>query len=122
MTMLMTTKSTPATIDEYLALAPENVRPILARIRQVVAEAVPSATECISYKMPAFRLNKTFLYFAAFKGHVGLYPPVSGSPTLQRKLARYRGEKGNLRFPLNEPMPYELIGEVAKALAREFQP
>ncbi|HYP69222.1 MAG TPA: DUF1801 domain-containing protein [Thiobacillaceae bacterium] len=119
--MLIRAKSAPVTIDEYLVLAPEGVRPILARIRQVVAEAVPSATECISHKMPAFRLTKIFLYFTSFKEQVGLYPPVSGRPALERKVARYGGEKGNLRFPLKEPMPYELIGEVAKALARKGQ-
>lgn len=109
-----------ASVDAYIAAAPEHVQPVLARIRQVVREAVPDATECISYQMPALRRKKVCFYFAAFRQHIGVYPPVKGSATLQKRLARYRGPKGNLQFPLDEPIPYVLIGQVARALAREY--
>ncbi|MEZ5417042.1 MAG: DUF1801 domain-containing protein [Vicinamibacterales bacterium] len=109
-----------ASVDAYIAAAPAGVQPILARIRRVAREAVPDATECISYQMPALRRTKVCFYFAAFKKHIGVFPPVKGSATLQKRLARYRGPKGNLQFPLDEPMPYALIGQVARTLAREY--
>lgn len=110
----------PASVDAYIAAAPVDVQPILARIRRVAREAVPDGTECISYQMPALRRTKVCFYFAAFKKHIGVFPPVKGSATLQKRLARYRGPKGNLQFPLDEPIPYALIGQVARALAREY--
>lgn len=111
--------STPGTIDDYIAAAPPAVQPILRRIRREVRAVVPDATECISYQMPALRATRVFFYFAAFKKHIGVFPPVKGSATLQKRLARYRGPKGNLQFPLDAPMPYALIAQVARALAKE---
>lgn len=72
----------------------------------------------MSYQIPAFRFDKPFIYFAAFKRHVGIYPPVEAEGPLSRELLPYRGEKGNLKFPLRKPMPYPLIKRVASALAR----
>lgn len=109
----------PDPIGDYIAAAAPVAQPILTRIRAAVCEAVPDASECISYQMPALRVRKVFFYFAAFKKHVGIYPPVKGSATLQARLAKYRGPKGNLQFPLDEPMPYALIAQVAKTLARD---
>lgn len=109
----------PTSIDDYIAAAGPEAQSILRRIRSAVRQAVPAATECISYQMPALRTTGVVFYFAAFKKHIGIYPPVKGSATLQKRLARYRGPKGNLQFPLDEPMPYALIAQVAKALARE---
>jgi uncharacterized protein YdhG (YjbR/CyaY superfamily) len=107
-------------IDAYIASASPEVRDILERIRQVVRVAVPAATETISYQMPAFKLDRVFLYFAAFKKHIGIYPPVKGDRELQNELLPYRGGKGNLRFPLREAIPYELIGRVASALSQDY--
>jgi uncharacterized protein YdhG (YjbR/CyaY superfamily) len=107
------------TIDAYLASLPPDSRFIIAEIRQIVKARVPAAVETISYKLPAFKLDRVFIYFAAFKAHIGIYPPVKGDSKLQKALLPYRGEKGNLRFPMNEPIPYDLIGEVAVALSRE---
>lgn len=109
----------PDSIDAYIASAPADVQPILTRIRRDVLTAVPDATECISYRMPAFKRPKVFFYFAAFKKHIGIFPPVKGSATLQKRLAKYRGPKGNLQFPLDQPMPYALIVQVARTLARD---
>ena len=106
-------------IDGYIALASPGVRGILEQIRRVAQAAVPTATETISYQMPAFKLEKVFFSFAAFKNHIGIFPPVEGDRKLQTDLRPYRGGKGNLKFPLSEPIPYELIGRVASALSRE---
>jgi uncharacterized protein YdhG (YjbR/CyaY superfamily) len=107
-------------IDAYVASASPQVREILERIREVVRVAVPEATETISYQMPAFKLERVFFYFAAFKKHIGIYPPVKGDRELQNELLPYRGDKGNLKFPLGESIPYELIGRVASALSQEY--
>ena len=106
-------------IDGYIALSSPEVRDILEQIRHVVQAAVPTATETISYQMPAFTLEKVFFFFAAFKNHIGIFPPVKGDRKLQIDLRPYRGEKGNLKLSLSEPIPYELISRVASALSRE---
>lgn len=106
-------------IDEYISARPPSVRKILGRIRRVIREAAPGAQETISYGIPAFRLNGILLYFAAFKNHIGLYPPIRGDARLQRTMAPYAGEKGNLKFPLDEPVPYELIERIAKLRAKQ---
>ena len=90
---------------------------ILQKIRLTVRGAVPDAEETISYRMPAFRKKKILIYFAAFKNHVGLYPPVKGDTALLKAVAPYAGEKGNLRFPLDQPIPYELIERIVKLRA-----
>ncbi|HEV7157586.1 MAG TPA: DUF1801 domain-containing protein [Caulobacteraceae bacterium] len=106
-------------IDGYISAAPTAFQPILQRIREIVRRAAPEAAEIISYRMPAFRGRGIILYFAAFRDHIGLYPPVHGDARLEEDLARYRGPKGNLRFPVNEPMPYALIKRVAELRARQ---
>lgn len=108
-----------AMIDEYLDSVPPQTRAVLEEIRRRVRELVPAAEETISYGMPAFKVRKTFFYFAAFKKHIGVYPPVHDA-ALAEELAPYRGPKGNLSFPLDEPIPHELIGRVAVALARAY--
>jgi uncharacterized protein YdhG (YjbR/CyaY superfamily) len=121
----------PTSISEYISAFPPPVRAILERIRQTVRTAAPEAQETISYRMPAFRLDGILLYFAAFKGHIGVYPPVSGDPVLQRALSAYAGPKGNLKFPLDQPIPYDLIARIVnlrvkqqatKASARRVKP
>ena len=110
--------SAPQSIDEYIASSPEEVRPVLQSIRATVRKAAPQAEERISYRMPAFFHEGALVYFAAFKQHIGLYPPVRDA-ALRAELARYAGPKGNLRFPLSEPMPFELIRRVVQARLRE---
>ena len=103
----------------YIAAAPKSVQPLLRQIRATVQAAVPDAEPCIGYNMPAFRLDRVFFYFAAFRNHIGIYPPVTGNARLRQRLARYRGPKGNLSFPLAEPLPVALIRDVAVVLAKE---
>jgi uncharacterized protein YdhG (YjbR/CyaY superfamily) len=106
------------TIDEYLATCPEEVRPVLQDVRRTIQDTVPDATETISYRMPAFRLDgKVLVYFAAFKHHVGVYPPVpEGDKALDDALAPFKNEKGNVRFPLSDPIPLDLIRRLVTRL------
>jgi uncharacterized protein YdhG (YjbR/CyaY superfamily) len=111
---VLSRKAVPATIDEYmLGLAPD-VRAILQKVREAVRNAAPDAEEVISYRMPAFKLNGIIVYFAAFKKHIGLYPPVKGDARLELAVAPYAGPKGNLKFPLDEPIPFDLIERIAR--------
>ncbi len=107
----------PTTLDEYIASFSPDVQAILQQIRTTVAKAVPKAEEKISYRIPAFMLDGIVIYFAAFKKHIGVFPPVR-DPQLKKEVARYAGPKGNLQFPLSERIPYALIGRIAKARAR----
>ena len=107
------------TIDEYIDRSAEEVRPILRRIRTTIAKAVPDAVETISYGIPALKCRRIVVYFAAFKGHIGVYPPAKGDAALEKAVAPYANEKGNLRFPLDRRIPYGLIGRIAKFRARE---
>ena len=104
----------PQNIDEYIAASSPEVRTILERIRLTIRGAAPDAREIISYRMPAFTLSGIVVYFAAFRNHIGLYPPVSGDPLIEKAIAPYAGKKGNLRFPVNQPIPYDLIERIVK--------
>lgn len=106
-------------VEDYFAAATPDARAILEGVRAAVRAAVPDATECISYQMPALRLRKVFFYYAVFKQHVGIYPPVKGDAALAAELAPFRGPKGNLQFPLASDVPHALIARVAVALADE---
>jgi uncharacterized protein YdhG (YjbR/CyaY superfamily) len=109
-----TTSAVPRTIDEYVAGFPPPVQDVLRKIRHIVRETAPGAEETISYRMPAFKLNGIVLYFAAFKNHIGVFPPVQGDARLEAALAPYAGPKGNLRFPLDRPIPFDLVRRIAK--------
>jgi uncharacterized protein YdhG (YjbR/CyaY superfamily) len=95
------------------------VRTLLERIRLTIRNAAPGAQEIISYRMPAFTQSGVLVYFAAFKNHIGLYPPVSGDARLEKAISPYAGEKGNLRFPLNQPIPYDLIERIVKLRVKQ---
>jgi uncharacterized protein YdhG (YjbR/CyaY superfamily) len=110
-----------ASHEDYFSHASPEARRRLQAIQQKVEALPPAATRCISYQMPAFKQQRVFFYFATFKKHIGIYPPVTKDAALIEALAPYRGAKGNLSFPLGEPLPIELIGRVAVALAREYQ-
>jgi uncharacterized protein YdhG (YjbR/CyaY superfamily) len=106
-------------IDEYIAGFPGEVREILEEIREAVRKAAPGAKEAIKYKMPAFTLEGNLVFFAAFKDHIGFYPPVAGSKELQKALAVYEGPKGSLKFPIDKPLPIALIRKVVKIRVKE---
>ena len=113
-------RAAPATIDDYIAGFPPQVQSVLEKVRATIRKAAPGAQETISYRMPSFTLKGHLVYFGAFKQHIGFYPPVRDQE-LKREVAIYAGEKGNLRFPLDQPMPYALIGRIVKVRVAENQ-
>lgn len=106
-------------IDGYIARFPADVQTILQKVRETIRTAAPEAKETISYQMPAFKQHGILVYFAAWKNHIGLYPPVSGEKALEKAVARHAGPKGNLQFPLDEPIPYDLIERIVKLRAKQ---
>jgi uncharacterized protein YdhG (YjbR/CyaY superfamily) len=109
----------PQDIDAYIAACPAEVQPILQKVRETIQKAAPNAVEKISYRIPTFALEGNLVHFAAFKAHIGFYPPARGEAKLMQELAPYAGEKGNLRFPLDEAIPYGLIRKIVKVRVRE---
>jgi uncharacterized protein YdhG (YjbR/CyaY superfamily) len=109
-----TGRATPKNMDEYIAWFAPDVQVILEKIRVTIRNAAPGAQEIISYKIPAFRLNGVLVYFAAFKKHIGFFPPVRGNAKLVKAVSMYAGKKGNLQFPLDQPIPYGLIKKIVK--------
>ena len=109
----------PHSVDAYIATFPPDVQAILRKVRATVVAAAPDAHEIISYRMPALRQHGVLVYYAAFKNHIGFYPPIKGDVRLEQASARYAGEKGNLRFPLDEPIPYALIARLTRLRARQ---
>jgi uncharacterized protein YdhG (YjbR/CyaY superfamily) len=106
--------------DEYFATHPADLRGRLEQIQKEVERQVPGATRTISYNMPAFKKERTFFYFAVFKKHIGIYPPITEDLELIKETEALRGPKGNLSFPHNEELPLQLIGRIANALASQY--
>jgi uncharacterized protein YdhG (YjbR/CyaY superfamily) len=116
----MKTNQSPRDIDEYIADFPTDVQAILQKIRATIQKAAPDAQETISYKIPAFTLGGPLVYFAAFRKHIGFYPPVTGGDRKFRiEKSAYEGPKGNLKFSLDKPIPFALIGKIVKLRAKE---
>lgn len=105
--------NTSKTVDEYIAMQTAEVQAILTKIRALIKRLVPDADEMISYGMPGYKLNKKpLVYFGAFKKHIGLYPTPSGIEAFRKELSEYEGAKGSIQFPLDQPMPYDLIARI----------
>ncbi|MFN8485813.1 MAG: DUF1801 domain-containing protein [Anaerolineae bacterium] len=102
----------PQTIDEYIAGFPPGVQSILQQVRWVIREAAPDAKETISYRLPTFTLHGNLVHFGAFKTHIGFYPASSGIETFKAELSAYKGSKGAVQFPLDQPIPYDLIRQI----------
>lgn len=116
----MNKKSQPASnIDEYIAGFPGDVQKILIKIRATIRQAAPDAEEKISYQMPTFFLNGNLVHFAAFKNHIGFYPVPTGIEKFKKELSAYKGGKGSVQFPLDQPIPYELISRIVKFRVKE---
>lgn len=106
---------TPQNIDEYTSDFPADVQKILKKIRSTISKAAPKAEESISYGIAAFKLNgKVLIYFAGFKNHVSVYPAPRGAAEFKDELAVYKGGKGTIQFPLDRPIPYDLITRIVK--------
>jgi uncharacterized protein YdhG (YjbR/CyaY superfamily) len=104
----------PKDIDEYIAGFPKDIQQRLEKIRMTIREAAPDAEEAIKYQMPTFTLKGNLVHFAAFKNHIGFYPAPRGIEQFKDELSAYEGAKGTVRFPLGQPIPYELIGRIVK--------
>lgn len=109
----------PLDIDEYISSFPHEVQEILEEIRKTIHEAAPNAKEKISYSMPAFEQNGIVVYFAAFKNHIGFYALPSSNEKFKQVLSKYKSGKGSVQFPLNQPMPFDLITEIVKFRVNE---
>ncbi len=109
----------PKDIDAYISQFPADMQPVLAKVRATIRKAAPEAKEVISYQMPAFKQHGILVYFAGWKKHIGLYPPISGDKALEKAVARYTGPKGNLQFLLDEPIPYDLIERIVRLRVKQ---
>jgi uncharacterized protein YdhG (YjbR/CyaY superfamily) len=107
-------RAIPNNVDEYIAGFPRDVHEILENIRLTIKTAAPAAEEKISYQMPTFFLNGNLVHFAVWKKHIGFYPTSSATEKFKKELSFYKGAKGSVQFPLDEPMPYVLIGRIVK--------
>ena len=112
--MIEDKNSTPTTIDDYISNFPAEIQEILMTLRQVIRESAPDATEKINYQMPTFDLHGNLVHFAAFKNHIGFYPAPSGIAEFQEELKQYKGAKGSVQFPLDKPLPYDLIKRIVE--------
>lgn len=109
---MKTDKTAPKDIDEYIAGFPEDVQEILEKLRMTIREAAPGAEETINYQIPTFKLKGNLVHFAAYKKHIGFYPAPSGIEKFKKALSAYEGAIGSVKFPLDKPIPYDLITEI----------
>ncbi len=103
-----------ASIDDYIANFPENVQKIMMELRVVINASAPDAEETISYCIPAFTLEGPLVYFAAYKNHIGFYPTSSGIAAFKQELSAYKGGRGSIKFPIDHPLPLQLIGRIVR--------
>ena len=106
-------------IDEYIAAFPEAVQKLLMEMRANIKAAAPEAEEKISYQMPTFYLKGNLVHFAAYKNHIGFYPTSSGIAAFEQRLSAYKSSKGAVQFPLDQPIPYELVAEIVRFRVQE---
>ena len=105
----------PKSTDEYTSSFPEETQILLQEVRETIKNAAPNANESISYGMPAYKLNgKVLVYFAGYKNHIGFYATPTGHTEFTEELAKYKQGKGSVQFPINEPMPLDLITKIVK--------
>ena len=111
----------PKNTDEYIATYTEDVQEILKRLRETIREAAPQAEEAFSYNIPTFKIRgKNLVHFGGNKKHIGFYPTPSGIEAFKDELSRYKSAKGSVQFPLNEPIPYELVGRIVRFRVEEM--
>ena len=107
------------TMDEYINTFPEDVRHILNELRQTIKEVAPEAEETINYQIPTFTLNGNLVHFAAFQNHIGFYPTPSGMEAFKKELSQYKGAKGSVQFPTDQPLPLSLIRRIVEFRVKE---
>jgi len=109
-----TVSEIPTNMDEYIAGFPKSVQDILQKIRETIAAAAPEAEETINYRMPTFKLKGNLVHFAAYKNHIGFYPAPSGLDAFKNEISLYKNAKGSVQFPIDLPIPYDLITKIVK--------
>ena len=114
-----TKTTTPKDVDEYISGFPSEVQRILEELRVTIKKAAPDAEEVISYQMPAFKFHGMLVYFAVYKNHIGFYPTSSGIEAFRKELSVYKGAKGSVQFPINSPLPLNLVSKIVKYRVRE---
>ena len=111
--------ASPKTIDEYISAFPKDIQEILEKIRATIRKAAPNAEETINYQIPTFTLHGNLVHFAAFKTHIGFYPTPTGIEKFKKELSVYEGAKGSVKFPLDQPIPYSLVGKIVTFRVKE---
>ncbi|TFG23017.1 MAG: hypothetical protein EU533_03600 [Promethearchaeota archaeon] len=111
---MSTSKISYKTIDEYIDAFPKDVKEILIKLRQVIRKAAPEAKEAISYQMPTFKLNGNLVHFAGYKKHIGFYPTPSAIEEFKKELGSFETSKGTIKFPLNKPIPFDLVRRIVE--------
>ena len=106
------TTTKPNSIEEYISSFPKETQALLEQVRETIRKAAPTASEVISYQMPAYKLNGILVWFAAYSKHIGFYPGASGIEAFKKELSIYKGAKGSVQFPLDKPLPLELISKI----------
>jgi len=99
-------------VEKYIATFPVEVQALLHQIRSVIKEKAPDATETIKYAMPTYVLKENLIHFAGYKNHIGFYPTPSGIETFKNEIAEYKWSKGAVQFPIDKPLPLDLIGRI----------
>ena len=119
---MSTSRKKVATIDEYIDMFPQDVQEILNEMRETIQMAAPTAKEAISYTIPTFKLNGNLVHFAAFKNHIGFYPGgISAIQAYKDELVSYKQGRGSIQFPLNKPIPFELVKKIVKFRVKQNQ-
>jgi uncharacterized protein YdhG (YjbR/CyaY superfamily) len=116
---MISRKRQAKSVDDYIAMYPENVQTILEKLRQTIREAAPEAEEVISYKIPTYKLNGYLVHFGAFEGHIGFFPTSSGRLAFKKELSKYKGGIGTVQFPLDKPIPYGLVRKIVRYKVKE---
>lgn len=116
---MTTNKTKPNNIDEYIAGLPAGIQKILEELRSAIRKAAPGAEETINYGIPTFTLNGNLVHFAAYKNHIGFYPTPGGIEAFKKELSIYEGAKGSVQFPIEKPLPLDLVTKVVKFRVKE---
>ncbi|MCK9207496.1 MAG: DUF1801 domain-containing protein [Salinivirgaceae bacterium] len=101
-------------VDTYISAFPPEVQALLEQVRATIKQNAPDADETISYQMPTYVYHGNLVHFAGYKNHIGFYPVPSGIEAFKKELLVYKGAKGSVQFPLNQPMPLELIAKIVR--------
>jgi len=111
--------SPPKNVDAYIRMFPASHQPVLEKMRQTIKASAPGAEEVISYRMPAYNYHGMLVYFAGWKSHIGFYPTGRGIEAFKKELSGYEGAKGTVKFPLDKPVPFDLISKIVKFRVKE---